>query len=136
MDAEDDDVVIIDKPRVAGSVKRDKARPIRPISVMDDDECCMLDTDPGATETTDIDPPLDSDELVMTGEKGPVSNLPPSTISFFYHFFYYFLFSNFVFPVQVACRDFPHARYLCVHHPFKTTPHAKFCAQVDFFISW
>lgn len=73
MDLEDDDVVIIDKPTITGSVKRDKPRTVR--TVMDDDECCILDTDPGATEITDIDPPLDSDELVMTGEKGPVSNV-------------------------------------------------------------
>ena len=36
-----------------------------------------------------------------------------------------------LFPVQVAIRDFPHARYLCVHFPFKNTLHSKFCAQVD-----
>jgi len=68
---EDDDVVIIDRPTSNDKVKRDKPRGIR--SVMDDDECCMLDTDPAATETVDCTPPLDSDELVMTGEKGPVS---------------------------------------------------------------
>ena len=83
MDAEDDDVVIIDKPTTTGSGKRDKARPIR--IVMDDDECCMLDADPGATETTDIIPSSDSDELVMTGEKGPVSDfLRPSPFLFLF----------------------------------------------------
>ncbi|KAG0622980.1 hypothetical protein M758_3G138900 [Ceratodon purpureus] len=103
MDAEeDDDVVIIDKPTVTSSVKRDKPRPMR---FVDDDDCRILDTDPGATDITDIDPPLDSDELVMTGEKGPV-----------------------------ACRDFAHARYQCVRYPFKTTLHSKFCAQCHCYV--
>nr|GMC66883.1 uncharacterized protein LOC109175033 [Ipomoea batatas] len=28
---------------------------------------------------------------------------------------------------NVACRDFPHARYVCVEFPFGTTPHEKCC---------
>ncbi|XP_050238498.1 RPM1 interacting protein 13-like [Mercurialis annua] len=28
---------------------------------------------------------------------------------------------------QVACRDYPHSRHLCVKFPFETTPHEKFC---------
>jgi hypothetical protein len=31
---------------------------------------------------------------------------------------------------QVACRDYPHARYLCVKFPFKSTSHEKYCEQV------
>jgi hypothetical protein len=34
-------------------------------------------------------------------------------------------------PLQVACRDFPHARHLCVHFPFKTSLHVKYCTQVS-----
>jgi len=98
---DDDDVVIIDKP--IEKPKRDKPRVIRNV-VMDDDECCMLDTDPSA-EATHCTPPLDSDQLVMTGEKGPV-----------------------------ACRDFPHARYLCVRFPFKTTSHADHCTQCHCYV--
>lgn len=71
MDVEDDDVVIIDKPTNAGRVRRDKERLIR--SAIDDDECCVLDTDPGAVEAAEIAPTYDSDELVVTGEKGAVS---------------------------------------------------------------
>lgn len=73
MDADDDDVRIIDKPTSTSKVKRGRARVIR--SALDDDECCILDTDPGADATLDIVTSLDTDELVMTGEKGPVSNI-------------------------------------------------------------
>lgn len=71
MDVEDDDLFIIDKPKSTGKAKNDRERVIR--SAIDDDECCILDTDPGAVEATDIVVPFDTDELVMTGEKGPVS---------------------------------------------------------------
>ena len=71
MDADDDDVIIIDKPTSNANVRRDRGRVIR--SALDDDECCILDTDPAANATPDIVSSLDTDELVMTGEKGPVS---------------------------------------------------------------
>lgn len=41
---------------------------------------------------------LDHDELVVVAERG-----------------------------QVACRDYPHSRHLCVKHPFKDTPHHAYC---------
>ncbi|KAL4557237.1 hypothetical protein LXL04_035410 [Taraxacum kok-saghyz] len=28
---------------------------------------------------------------------------------------------------QVACRDYPHSRHVCVHHPFTKTPHERCC---------
>ncbi|XP_041013936.1 uncharacterized protein LOC121257111 isoform X1 [Juglans microcarpa x Juglans regia] len=28
---------------------------------------------------------------------------------------------------QVACRDYPHSRHLCVDFPFETTPHENYC---------
>ncbi|KAK7410775.1 hypothetical protein VNO78_01854 [Psophocarpus tetragonolobus] len=28
---------------------------------------------------------------------------------------------------QVACRDYPHPRYLCIKFPFTTTPHESYC---------
>ncbi|XP_071732160.1 RPM1 interacting protein 13-like [Rutidosis leptorrhynchoides] len=28
---------------------------------------------------------------------------------------------------QVACRDYPHFRHLCVKYPFQTTPHESYC---------
>ncbi|CAI8598636.1 unnamed protein product [Vicia faba] len=30
---------------------------------------------------------------------------------------------------QVACRDYPHARHLCVKFPFSTTPHESSCEK-------
>ncbi|XP_010268203.1 PREDICTED: uncharacterized protein LOC104605228 [Nelumbo nucifera] len=30
---------------------------------------------------------------------------------------------------QVACRDYPHSRHLCVKFPFDKTPHEKYCEQ-------
>lgn len=30
---------------------------------------------------------------------------------------------------QVACRDFPHSRHLCVKFPFDVTPHLSHCQQ-------
>ncbi|KAK8710569.1 hypothetical protein V6N13_145887 [Hibiscus sabdariffa] len=28
---------------------------------------------------------------------------------------------------QVACRDYPHSRHLCLQFPFNTTPHDRYC---------
>nr|AFK38297.1 unknown [Lotus japonicus]AFK45384.1 unknown [Lotus japonicus] len=28
---------------------------------------------------------------------------------------------------QVACRDYPHSRHLCIKFPFTTTPHQSYC---------
>jgi len=75
MDVDDEDVRIIDKPTSNGKVKRNRARVVR--GTLDDDDCCILDTDPGAADTVpDIVSSHNTDELVMTGEKGPVSNPP------------------------------------------------------------
>lgn len=104
MDVDDDDVRIIDKPASDGKVKRNRARVVR--SKLDDDDCCILDTEPDAADAVpDAVSSHDTDELVMTGEKGPV-----------------------------ACRDFPHARYLCVHFPFKSTLHSNYCAQCHCYV--
>lgn len=71
MDVEDDDLFIIDKFKSIGKVKNDRERVIR--SVIDDDECCILDMDFGVVEVIDIVVFFDIDELVMIGEKGFVS---------------------------------------------------------------
>lgn len=42
--------------------------------------------------------------------------------------------SFFVFDLQIACRDYPHPRHLCVLFPFSSTPHEKHCDQVKFII--
>jgi len=73
MDVDDEDVRIIDKPSSNGKVKTNKARVVR--ATLDDDDCCILDTDPGDVDgAPDVVSSLDTDELVMTGEKGPVSD--------------------------------------------------------------
>ncbi|GLU21346.1 hypothetical protein SLE2022_374910 [Rubroshorea leprosula] len=30
---------------------------------------------------------------------------------------------------QVACREYPHSRHICLKFPFDTTPHENFCEQ-------
>ncbi|CAK9201829.1 unnamed protein product [Sphagnum troendelagicum] len=106
----DDDLMIVERPaelKVRSS--RDRVRSVRSsVVVVDDDDCCILDNDPDASATGSavaVGADFDSDELVMTGETGPV-----------------------------ACRDFPHARHLCVHFPFKTSLHVKYCTQCHCYV--
>lgn len=37
---------------------------------------------------------------------------------------------------QIACRDYPHPRHLCVKHPFSSTPHDRHCDQVNPYLSY
>ncbi|KAK9069011.1 hypothetical protein SSX86_013127 [Deinandra increscens subsp. villosa] len=74
-------------------------------SVVDvDDDCVVLDKDPNAPVQVRNDDSGngddDSDEIVVVGEKG-----------------------------QVACRDYPHSRHLCIKFPFSTTPNESHCNQ-------
>jgi len=76
----DDDLMIVERPaelKVRSS--RDRVRSVRSsVVVVDDDDCCILDNDPDASATGSavaVGADFDSDELVMTGETGPVS--PP-----------------------------------------------------------
>ncbi|CAA3024329.1 Hypothetical predicted protein [Olea europaea subsp. europaea] len=73
----------------------------------DDDECVILDGDPDkplAVENGKVDDE-DSDDLLVVGEKG-----------------------------QVACRDFPHPRHLCVTFPFASTPHYTHCDRCHCYV--
>ncbi|XP_022140919.1 uncharacterized protein LOC111011466 [Momordica charantia] len=63
------------------------------------EDCYVLDFDPFHSPDPSISKDTDS-ELSIVGEKG-----------------------------QVACRDYPHARYLCVKFPFDTTPHQSCCTM-------
>ncbi|XP_071720355.1 uncharacterized protein [Rutidosis leptorrhynchoides] len=70
-----------------------------------DDDCVILDHDPNEPMKDRSDNPVkevddDSDDIVVVSEKG-----------------------------QVACRDYPHSRHLCVKFPFSTTPNKSHCAQ-------
>ncbi|KAI5017653.1 uncharacterized protein LOC123410946 [Hordeum vulgare subsp. vulgare] len=73
-----------------------------------DDDCLILSADPLAANKARpvVVPAAGADEdLAVLAERGPV-----------------------------ACRDFPHARYLCVKFPFATTPHEKHCEQCYCFV--
>eukprot|EP00252_Welwitschia_mirabilis_P023489 TRINITY_DN6647_c0_g1_i1.p1 TRINITY_DN6647_c0_g1~~TRINITY_DN6647_c0_g1_i1.p1 ORF type:complete len:543 (+),score=97.12 TRINITY_DN6647_c0_g1_i1:333-1961(+) len=92
----DDDVIIIEKP-FEEPIWRSKRR--KREKVVDYSEDCVVlegDPDKGHSDTATLD--NNSDDLVVTAEKGPV-----------------------------ACRDFPHSRHLCVKFPFTSTPHEMFC---------
>ncbi|KAK7336932.1 hypothetical protein VNO77_17485 [Canavalia gladiata] len=67
----------------------------------DEDDCVVLDGDPEKRVNSVEDSPTGSDELFVVGEKG-----------------------------QIACRDYPHARHLCVKFPYSSTPHERHCDQV------
>ncbi|KAL8139141.1 hypothetical protein V2J09_005142 [Rumex salicifolius] len=64
----------------------------------DDDDCVILDGDPDKPVAEDQNSGYDSDDLVIVSEKG-----------------------------QVACRDYPHPRHLCVQFPFGSTLHSEHC---------
>ncbi|KAI3829798.1 hypothetical protein L1987_03926 [Smallanthus sonchifolius] len=70
-----------------------------------DDDCVVLDKDPN--EPVEVREGKsgnggddDSDDIVVVSEKG-----------------------------QVACRDYPHSRHLCIKFPFSTTPNQSHCNQ-------
>ncbi|PIA58569.1 hypothetical protein AQUCO_00500476v1 [Aquilegia coerulea] len=75
-----------------------------------DEDCTILDSDPFAL--IDVSKKLsitniDDDGKVKGGEDEDISIVSEKG--------------------QVACRDFPHARDLCVKFPFNTTPHLSYC---------
>ncbi|KAK9050325.1 hypothetical protein SSX86_030706 [Deinandra increscens subsp. villosa] len=76
-------------------------------SVIDfDDDCMILDHDPDKPPEIRTDNPThphnddDSDDILVVSEKG-----------------------------QVACRDYPHPRHLCIKFPFASTPNQSHCNQ-------
>eukprot|EP00250_Pteridium_aquilinum_P021739 c25206_g1_i1 orf=859-2472(+) len=70
-----------------------------------DDDCCILNHDPENNVHVPDFQANDADDLVVVGERGPV-----------------------------ACRDFPHARHLCVKFPFTSTSHEKYCEQCHCYV--
>ncbi|XP_027337068.1 uncharacterized protein LOC113850705 [Abrus precatorius] len=69
----------------------------------ENEDCFILGFDPSDPVPLLSDAPAnlhDADDLFVIAEKG-----------------------------QVACRDYPHSRHLCVKFPFKTTPHENYCAK-------
>ncbi|XP_057473448.1 RPM1 interacting protein 13-like isoform X3 [Actinidia eriantha] len=77
----------------------------RPVNDLDDD-CVVLDGDPDKpAESENNWGGGDSDDLLIVGEKG-----------------------------QIACRDYPHSRHLCVKFPFNSTPHERHCHQCHCYV--
>ncbi|KAB1213816.1 hypothetical protein CJ030_MR5G017079 [Morella rubra] len=70
-----------------------------------DDDCIVLEADPDKPVALVGDEVGGSDELLVVGEKG-----------------------------QIACRDYPHPRHLCVQYPFHSTPHDKHCDQCHCYV--
>ncbi|XP_023896819.1 uncharacterized protein LOC112008722 [Quercus suber] len=91
--------------------EEDNGTPLRPVfcvkrntdikRIEEIEECFILDFDP--FDSVDIsklsvsNSPIDN-EVSVVAEKG-----------------------------QVACRDYPHSRHLCMKFPFETTPHEQYC---------
>ncbi|CAM8891489.1 unnamed protein product [Rhodiola kirilowii] len=71
----------------------------------DDDDCVVLEGDPDKMVAVEESREDGSDELVVVGEKG-----------------------------QVACRDYPHSRHLCVKYPFSSTLHKFHCELCHCFV--
>lgn len=97
-----DDVVVVSEV-VVNPKPRLKAVSLKGLDdgdVDDDDECVILDGDPDkpVAVRNDDDDGGDSDDLLVVSEKG-----------------------------QVACRDYPHPRHLCVQFPFSSTSHERHC---------
>ncbi|XP_020221292.1 uncharacterized protein LOC109803984 [Cajanus cajan] len=106
-DEETNEVVVLDevkKPEL-------KSKSLDVKKVDDDDEeeeeddCVVLDGDPENRVTSVEGLSTGSDELVVVGEKG-----------------------------QIACRDYPHPRHLCVKFPYSSAPHEKHCDQCHCYV--
>ncbi|KAH7853838.1 hypothetical protein Vadar_007191 [Vaccinium darrowii] len=83
------------------------------IIIIENDEikdCFILDSDPNDSLIIDlsklsISSDLDATDISVLAEKG-----------------------------QVACRDYPHSRHLCLKNPFGKTPHESYC-ELDLQVS-
>ncbi|KAI3526542.1 hypothetical protein L1887_05799 [Cichorium endivia] len=97
-----DEVVVVTE--VSPSEKQGKKSKLKSSLVDLDDDCVILDNDPDKPVEVRNDKPSndedDSDEILVVSEKG-----------------------------QVACRDYPHPRHLCIKFPFSTTPNQSHCDQ-------
>ncbi|KAF5741808.1 hypothetical protein HS088_TW10G00814 [Tripterygium wilfordii] len=85
-----------------------KSQTLKAANIEDDDDCIVLDGDPDKVSRAGEDVNQcdgDSDEVIVVGQKG-----------------------------QIACRDYPHARYLCAKFPFSSTPHESYCDRCHCFV--
>ncbi|KAI3742000.1 hypothetical protein L1987_59679 [Smallanthus sonchifolius] len=100
----DDEVVLVGEVLPKKPRKKLTSNPVLDL----DDDCVVLDHDPDKPPDVRKDSPTDqdqdedddSDDIIVVSEKG-----------------------------QVACRDYPHPRHLCIKFPFSSTPNQSHCDQ-------
>ncbi|KAJ9547836.1 hypothetical protein OSB04_020379 [Centaurea solstitialis] len=104
---DDDEVVVVSEVFPAKKSRRKLLRSKSPSLIDFDDDCVVLEHDPDKPMEVSSENPVagdeedgDSDDLVVVSEKG-----------------------------QVACRDYPHPRHLCIKFPFSTTANQSHCDQ-------
>lgn len=93
-----DDVVVIGEVRPKRKKGRFCGAEKNPSATDLDDDCVVLEGDPDKPTAVLNDTLSESDDFLVVGEKG-----------------------------QIACRDYPHARSLCIKFPFSATPHERHC---------
>ncbi|KAL0459342.1 UNVERIFIED_CONTAM: hypothetical protein Slati_0561400 [Sesamum latifolium] len=115
-DSDSDEVLLVNKvlPKAPKTLRIEPLKPSTKVvgDESDDDDCVILDDDPDkpvvmASGNADAAAAAaaDDDDLKIVGEKG-----------------------------EVACRDFPHPRHLCVRFPFASTRHALYCGQCHCYV--
>lgn len=114
-DTDSDEVVMVNEvlPKAPKNLRIEPLNPSTKVvdDESDDDDCVVLDDDPdkpvvmASCKADHADAADDDDDLKIVGEKG-----------------------------EVACRDFPHSRHLCVRFPFASTPHALHCGQCHCYV--
>ncbi|KAI5657500.1 hypothetical protein M9H77_26293 [Catharanthus roseus] len=90
------------------SLLEEDGTPLRPIfcvknidkirEIEEREDCFILDFDPDEISKLSVSPNTANVDLSVIAQKG-----------------------------QVACRDYPHSRHICVKYPFEKTPHESYC---------
>ncbi|KAI5064206.1 hypothetical protein GOP47_0020876 [Adiantum capillus-veneris] len=105
----DAEVMVIDKtPSIEAKTPEENNSDCSKVAqgkLPEQDDCVVLSSDPENTVQLPDFQANDADDLVVVGERG-----------------------------SVACRDFPHARHLCVKFPYANTPHEKHCEQCHCYV--
>lgn len=93
----DDDCIVLEKPPFEEDVHETIINMSSKLCLSSNVGTLLSVQQPSDSELKSLEG-LDHDELIIVAEKG-----------------------------QVACRDYPHSRHLCVKYPFKDTPHHTCC---------
>lgn len=106
----DNEVLLIEKQQCPEGRRMEKSTSVfvenkKFVRKTGDDDCCILDHDPEKSVPALDSQSNDAEDLVLIGASGPV-----------------------------ACRDYPHARYVCAKFPFESTPHESFCEQCHCYV--